>query len=120
MNESETLRRTKGTNGGTFAFWFVDRSGPDGDIGSGPSTFRGLAIVVCIRLTTTGGNTNLKFHIFHHPLIKSIIHQNLFNPGIGAPFHKKHPIKVRVAFTEDKLKIICVSGAEQTTTLLPI
>jgi hypothetical protein len=66
------LRRTKGTNGGTFAFWFVDRFGPDGDIGGCPSTFRGMAIVVCIRRTTTGGNMNLGFHIFQHPLIESI------------------------------------------------
>jgi hypothetical protein len=110
------VRATKGTNGGTFAFWFVDRYGADGDIGGGPSTFRGLAIVVCIRRTTTGGNTNLGFHLFQHPLIESITRQNLFNPGIGAPFHKKHPIKVRVAFTEHKLRISCVSGAEQETT----
>jgi hypothetical protein len=40
-----------------------------------------MAILFCIRGTTTGGNTNLGFHIFQHPLIESITHQNLFNPG---------------------------------------
>jgi hypothetical protein len=61
--ESGRLLRTKGMNRGTFAFWFVERYGPNEDIEDSPSTFWSLTIVIYIRRITTNGNTNLGFHI---------------------------------------------------------
>jgi hypothetical protein len=110
------FRVSEGTSGGNLGFWFVDRYGADGDLGGGPSVFRGIGVVMTVRRTTRGSQPSLGWHLIQHRERAAVDREaELVQPGVVVPWSRAPSARLTVAFGAGRgLRVTLACGGAET------